>query len=80
MEKLAIASSNIEEASFVSPTELDLLHRRMDLLKTVITDTDDVPPWPYDLSQLLRLIAAGTLPLILILIERPFLRIMQILL
>jgi len=42
----------------------------MELLKTVVSDTDEVSPWPYDLDQLLRLIAAGTLPFILILLER----------
>lgn len=70
MQKLAAVSLKIDEEDLVSTNELDLMIRRMELLQTVVSDTDDVPPWPYDLDQLLRLIAAGTLPFILILLER----------
>ncbi len=70
IQKLAAASATIEEENLVSTKELDLLIRRMELLKIVVVDTEEVPPWPYDLDQLLRLMAAGTLPFILILLER----------
>ncbi|MFX0201116.1 MAG: hypothetical protein ACFFCW_33780 [Candidatus Hodarchaeota archaeon] len=70
MQKLAIASSNIDDEDLVSIKELDLLIRRMELMKTVVSDTDEVSPWPYDLDQLLRLVVAGAIPFILILLER----------
>lgn len=44
MQKLAIASSNIDDEDLVSTKELDLLIRRMELMKTVVSDTDEVSP------------------------------------
>ncbi len=70
IQKLTAASASIDDENLVSTKELDLLIRRMELLKIMVVDTEEVPPWPYDLDQILRLIVAGTIPFILLLLER----------